>query len=54
MDSTANTSISDQLSLNFSSGTSLFCLTSIMKKEQLMKAKQRLKEDQDKGIEAVK
>ena len=32
---------STQPSLNFSSGTSLFCLTSIVKKEQLIQARER-------------
>ena len=32
-----------QTSLNFSSGTSLFCLTSIVNKQQLMQARERSK-----------
>ena len=52
--STSSTHIlSAQTSLNFSSGTSLFCLTSIVKKEQLMQARERIKMDQKEGDDAV-
>ena len=45
--------LSAQTSLNFSSGTSLFCLTSIVNKQQLMKARERIKKDQEEGSEAI-
>ena len=55
--STSSTSCSHissaQTSLNISSGTSLFCLTSIIKKEQLMQAREKIKMDQKEGNDAV-
>ena len=45
--------MSHQTSLNISSGTSLFCLTSIENKQQLMQARERIKRDKDEGSEAV-
>ena len=49
---TTLTEDTQQPTLNFSSGTSLFCLTSIVSKDQLMKARERIKKDQDDGAEA--
>ena len=49
---TTLTEATQQPTLNFSSGTSLFCLTSIVSKDQLMKARERIKKDKDDGAEA--
>ena len=49
---TTLTEATQQPTLNFSSGTSLFCLASIVSKDQLMKARERIKKDKDDGSEA--
>ena len=55
--STSTVSVTDisshQTSLNFSSGTSLFCLTSIVNEQQLMQARERIKRDKEEGSDAV-
>ena len=45
--------LSNRTSLNFSNGASLFCITSIVNKQQLMKARERIKKDKEDGSEAV-
>ena len=45
----SQTTLTQQSSLNFSTGTSAFCISAILKQEQLHEARERIKKEKDGG-----